>query len=114
VGRPSARLWAAVVLLGALRAAADDRGGRSSVDAVVPVVPEEHRRLHYFGRRDHHLVPGTVTINRAPYACDLDGKHFRERDDFVAHLRTSHGTAPDAIRDRLVVRDGVVHFVTSP
>jgi hypothetical protein len=105
-------LIAAVLLaIAALRVDAGERGDGRSLDVIVPVPPHEHQRLHYFDRRPHHLVPGTVTINRAPYACDLDGRRFRERDDFVAHLRSAHRTPEAAISDRLVVRDGVVHFV---
>lgn len=100
-----------VLAIGAVTGLAGERASDPDVDVIVPVVPEEHQRLHYFGRRHHHLVPGTVTINRAPYVCDLDAKRFRERDDFVAHLRTVHRTPANAIPDRLLVRDGVVHFV---
>ena len=60
--------------------AAEDRSEGPRVEAIVPVPPTEHQRLHYFGRRHHHLVPGTVTINRAAYVCDLDGKSFRDED----------------------------------
>ena len=74
-------------------AAADDRRLAARVEAIVPVPPTEHQRVHYFGRRHHHLVPGTVTINGAAYLCDLDGKRFVDRDAFVAHL-TAHHTAP--------------------
>lgn len=91
--------------------AAVDAARRPNVDAVVPIPPYEHERLHWFGRRHHHLVPGTVTINRRPYVCDLDGRRFRERDDFVAHLRTAHRLAAADIPERLQVRDGVVHFI---
>ena len=101
----------AFLLVLSAAAAADDRSARPDVEAIIPVPPEEHERLHYFGRRYHHLVPGTVTINRAPYVCDLDGKVFREEDDFVAHVRTAHRTPPAEIPDRLVVRDGRVHFI---
>ncbi len=92
-------------------AAADDRRLAARVEAIVPVPPTEHQRVHYFGRRHHHLVPGTVTINGAAYICDLDGKGFVDRDAFVAHLRTAHHTAPARIPDLLLVRDGRVHFV---
>src|SRR6266705_3004406 len=64
-------------------AAADDRRLAARVEAIVPVPPTEHQRVHYFGRRHHHLVPGTVTINGAAYLCDLDGKRFVNRDVFV-------------------------------
>ena len=77
----------------------------------MPLPPYEHERLHYFGRRHHHLVPGTVTINGAPYVCDPDGRRFTDRDAFVAHLRTAHHAPPERIPDLLLVRDGRVHFV---
>jgi hypothetical protein len=86
------------------------RGGRDDLDIVVPIDPREHERLYWFGRPDHHLVPGTVTINRAPYVCDPHRRSFRERDAFVAHLRTVHRLAADEIPGALVVEDGVVHF----
>jgi hypothetical protein len=105
-------LRAALLLVGlAGLATAEDRSARPSVEAIVPVPPTEHQRLHYFGRRQHHLVPGTVTINRAAYVCDLDGKAFRDEDDFVAHVRTAHHTPPARIPDQLLVRDGRVHFI---
>ena len=105
-------LAAAMLVVGAaLLAAADDHRLAPPVEAIVPVAPIEHQRLHYFGRRHHHLVPGTVTINGAAYICDLDGKRFVDRDAFVAHLRTAHHTAPARIPDFLLVRDGRVHFV---
>ena len=101
---------ALVVVALAAGAAADDRP-RTSIDAIVPVPPTEHERLHWFGRRHHHVVPGTVTIDRAPYVCDLDGKTFRTDDDFVAHLRTAHHARPAAIPEHVLVRDGQVHFI---
>jgi len=100
-----------LVVAMALLAAADDRGPSPRVEAIVPVPPTEHQLVHYFGRRHHHLVPGTVTINGTAYICDLDGKRFVDRDVFVAHLRTAHHTAPARIPDLLLVRDGRVHFV---
>jgi hypothetical protein len=107
------RLLAVVVLIAAVASARADepRRARPGVEAYVPVDPYEHERLHYFGRRDHHQVPGTVTINAKPYACDLDQRRFREREDFVAHLRAVHRTPADRIPDLLVVRDGIVHFI---
>ena len=92
-------------------AAGSRQAGGARVDAVVPIPPTEHERLHFFGRRDHHLVPGTVTIDKAPYLCDVDGQRFNDEDAFVAHLRRTHHLASDDIPDLLVVRDGQVHFV---
>jgi hypothetical protein len=106
--RPLRTVVTAVLL--ATIAAAEDRAPR--VDAIVPVPPTEHQRLHYFGRRDHHLVPGTVTIDRAPYVCDADGKQFTDRDAFVAHIRGAHRVPRARIHDRLVVHGDAVHFVT--
>jgi hypothetical protein len=94
----------------ALPAAADEPR-RPDIDVLVPVEPHEHERLHYFGRRHHHLVPGTVIIGQAPYVCDPDGERFEDRDAFVAHLRTTHGVGPADIPDFLLVRDGRVHFI---
>ena len=54
-------LAAAMLVLGALLAAADDRGLAPPVEAIVRVPPTEHQRLHYLGRRHHHL-----TSSRAP------------------------------------------------
>ena len=104
------RLAAALLLLAiADPASAEDPPPR--VEAIVPVPPFEHQRLHYFGSRRHHLVPGTTTINGAAYVCDLDRQRFDDRDRFVAHLRTVHRTPPEKIPDLLLVLDGRVHFV---
>ena len=102
---------AAVLLAVALPVVADPPNRRAEVDAIVPVPPYEHERLHYFGRRYHHLVPGTVTIGKTPYVCDLDEQLFRTQDDFVAHLRTVHRVPPESIPDRLLVDRGEVHFL---
>jgi len=102
------------VLLAAARAAsagdAVDRP-RTDIEAIIPIPPTEHERLHYFDRKPHHVVPGTVTINADPYVCDVDAQRFRDRDAFVAHVRTAHGTPPGQIADRLIVREGRVHFI---
>ena len=102
---------ATLVLVVALPVLAGEPSARPDIDVIVPVAPTEHERLRYFGRRDHHLVPGTVTINGAPYVCDVDGKRFSDRDTFVAHLRAAHRMPAARIPDRLLVRDGRVHFV---
>jgi hypothetical protein len=106
------RILAAALLAAAVvPTAAGDRTPAPRLDVIVPVDPYEHERLHWFGRRDHHLVPGTVTINGAAYHCDLDRQRFTKRDAFIAHLRTAHRTAPERIPDLLIVRDGRVHFI---
>jgi hypothetical protein len=104
-------LAALCLLAAAVPGAAGDRGRSPDVDVLVPVEPYEHERLHYFGRRHHHLVPGTVTINREPYVCDLDGRRFTDREAFIAHLRVAHRVLPERIPDLLLVRDGRVHFL---
>lgn len=83
---------------------------RPDLGIVIPLEPREHNRLQWFGRQDRHVVPGTVTINKAPYVCDGHERRFRDRDAFVAHLRADHGLKPDEIPDALVVLKGVVHF----
>ena len=115
------RLLAATFLLAfaASLAVADDkpsdpqasRAAAPHVDVVVPVDPYEHERLHFFGRQDHHLVPGTVTINAAPYVCDVDRRRFRDRDAFLLHLRIVHHAHNDVIPERLGVLDGQVHYL---
>lgn len=95
----------------ALPALADEPRREPDVDVVVPVEPREHERLHYFGQRWHHLVPGTVTINGAAYVCDVDKHRFNDRDRFVIHLRVAHHVPPEDIPDHLVVVEGRVHFI---
>ena len=95
----------------ALPALADGPRRDPDVDVVVPVEPREHERLHYFGQRWHHLVPGTVTINGSAYICDVDKRRFNDRDRFVVHIRVTHHVPPEQIPDHLVVVDGRVHFI---
>ena len=86
-------------------------GIRTNLDLAIPVPPVEHERLHFFAPGERHLVPGTVTIDKAPYECDLDHVTFRDREQFVAHLRSAHHVPAAHIPDTLVVVDGRVHFV---
>ena len=105
------RTAAVLVVLLAVPALGDDRRlPRPDVEAIVPVPPYEHDRLHWYDGRLHHLAPGTVTINGKPYVCDLHRRAFGDRDRFVAHLRIEHHLAPAQIPDTLVIRDGEVHF----
>jgi hypothetical protein len=104
-------LVVAVLIATTWTARAGDPAGGVGVDAIVPVDPHEHERLHFFDGSRHHLVPGAVSIDGKPYVCDADGKSFGGQDDFVAHLRSVHKVAPAAIPDRIVVRDGKVHFI---
>jgi hypothetical protein len=103
----------ALVLLAAPALAADvpSPRPRTDIDLVLPLPPTEHQRLQFFGGRDHHLVPGTATIDGSPYLCDVDHLGFRDREAFVAHLRTVHRTPTEEIPGSLVIVDGRVHFV---
>ncbi len=92
--------------------------GRNRADVYTWVPPPEElydgsygRGRVYFYGKDHMEVPGVVAVNRPPYVCDLDRQVFRDKQAFVAHLRTTHrdrlGERPDP---SFVVRDGQVHF----
>lgn len=105
---------ALLLLLAGVPAIAGDRRhgrGRPDVDVFVPVDPYEHERLYWSDGRDHHALPGTVTINGSPYICDPDGTRFEDRDAFLYHLRRAHGVDPARVSELLMVRDGRVHFV---
>jgi hypothetical protein len=107
----ASRLATALLLLVPLLASAGERGGGGvDIDVIVPVPPYEHHRTWFFAR-DPERVPNTVTINLAPYVCDPHSRQFRQREDFVHHLQGQHESPPSALREHLLVRDGVVHFV---
>ena len=99
-----------LVVLASVVASAGDGHRGADVEVVVPIPPHDPG-VQWFGRRDHHAVPGTVTIDEPAYRCDLDGRSFSDREAFVAHIRTVHRTHPAAIADHLVVQDGRVHFI---
>lgn len=92
--------------------------GRNRVDVYTWVPPPDGLydtssaggRVYFYGK-DRMEVPGVVAVNRPPYVCDLDRQVFRDKQTFVAHLRTMHG---DRLADRpdpaFVVRNGQVHF----
>jgi hypothetical protein len=110
------RRAALLVLLAAALAAADD-GRRSNrrrdrdVDVVVPVDPTQHDRMQWFDGRPHGLVPRVIAVNKSPYRCDADGRKYETEDDFLYHLRSIHKLSWDDIGERLVVRDGQVHYL---
>ena len=81
-----------------------------NVDVWIPVDPGSHEDVYWFDGRTHHGAPGTVTINRPGYICDLDHRAFSRRDDFVDHLQRKHKVPPDHLADSLVTIDGQVHF----
>jgi len=81
-----------------------------NVDVWIPVDPGSHEDVYWFDGRTHHAAPGTVTINRPGYICDLDHKAFSRRDDFVDHLERKHKVTSDHLTDSLVTVDGQVHF----
>lgn len=111
VARMHVLVVAALVLAAGLAAAGDRRRGRADLDVVVPVVPEEHERLHFFDRQEHHALPGTVTINASPYVCDRDKSRFDDRDEFLYHIRTAHGVDASRAARWLVQRKNRLHFV---
>jgi hypothetical protein len=102
-----------LAVLAAAAANAGERRGRRGpdLDVVVPLVPEEHERVWFFDGRDHHAVPGTVTINADPYVCDRDGARFDDRDVFLFHLRSAHEVEPGRVPGLLQRRRGRLHFV---
>src|SRR5262249_26512594 len=84
--------------------------GVPNVDVWIPVDPGPHENVYWFDGRTHHGAPGTVTINRPGYICDLDRRAFSRREDFVDHLQRKHKVPPDHVADSLVTFDGQVHF----
>jgi hypothetical protein len=79
------------------------------VEVVVPIAPHDPG-VQWFGRRDHHAVPGTVTIDTRPYRCDVEGKSFDDREAFVAHKgRPSHAAGTDRRPRRRGRRPGPFH-----
>jgi len=84
--------------------------GVPNVDVWIPVDPGPHENVYWFDGRTHHGAPGTVTINRPGYICDLDRRAFSRREDFVDHLQRKHKVPPDHVADSLVTIDGQVHF----
>ncbi len=62
----------------------------------------------------HHQLPGVVAVDRAPYYCVPHQRAFRERMDFVAHLRDAHGLADDEIAGAVLVAHGQVRYVGRP
>lgn len=82
----------------------------AGVDVWVPIDPYEHERTWYMHRSDRSLVPPAVSIDEDPYICDLDGRRFADREQFVGHLRGDHGIPRDDIRRGIYEVDGLVHF----
>jgi hypothetical protein len=112
----------AVVLLATALAATAVAGGlgrvRPDLDILVPFDPYQNGgqngTMQWFGGGPHVDVPGTVTIDANPYVCDIDGKQFAKRDQFILHIRVVHHLAPNDIPDALMVVDHRVHFVGLP
>jgi hypothetical protein len=88
-------------------------GGGSAVRLHIPAPPPdgvyEQQAPQFFGR-ERVEVPGAVAVNVPPYVCDVDGKTFSTKKDFVAHLQTSHGKLLRQIDDPFTVHRGQVHF----
>jgi hypothetical protein len=103
----------AVLMLAGPAAAQGWGGRRPDLDVFVPIDPHAPP-MQWFGSQDHGLVPGTVTINAAPYVCDVDGRKFPKRDLFLLHLRVVHKVPTQDIPETLAVVDGQVHFIGYP
>jgi hypothetical protein len=84
-------------------------GRRPDVFVDVPAEAPTPGVVFPFGG-SHHQVPGVVSVNRAPYYCVPHKLAFRERLDFVAHLRTEHGLADDEIGNAVLVQHGQVRY----
>lgn len=114
-------MLAALSVLGSLTAAsaaadyAQLRRGphRADPHVYVPVPPPsdsyEDPGVRFFGR-NRVEVPGAVTVNAPPYVCDLDGRTFGDKQSFVTHLKTTHGSELRESADPFVVDEGQVHF----
>ncbi len=59
----------------------------------------------------HHRVPGVVAVNRAPYFCEPHRHAFRDRADFVAHLRLRHGIPDAEIPQAVLAERGQVRYI---
>ncbi len=104
------RAIVALLLLVAAVGHAEPRRFGPDLDVFIPIEPEEHERLYFRSPRKRNPIPGTVTINRPPYVCDLDRETFTDRERFAAHLVEKHRVPWDQIGDLLFVVDGQVHF----
>ena len=80
------------------------RGVRTDLFIEIPLEYSTDVIFPFGG--SHHTVPGTVTINRAPYYCVKHAQAFRARPDFVEHLRTVHGLTDDEIPAAVLVDRG--------
>jgi len=58
----------------------------------------------------HHQLPGVVAVDHAPYYCVPHKITFRERAEFIAHLRTQDGLTDDEIARALLVDHGQVRY----
>lgn len=86
------------------------RGVEADLFVDVPLEAPSPGVVFPFGG-SHHAVPGVVAVNRAPYVCTPHRRTFRQRGDFVAHLRRAHGLDDAAIKERVIVSDGQVRYV---
>jgi hypothetical protein len=59
----------------------------------------------------HRNTPGTVTINRPAYYCTPHQQSFTDRDDFVAHLRGTHGLSDQDLPDATMVQKGQLRYI---
>ena len=106
-------LTAAGAATGADYAQLRRRPRRADPHVYVPVPPPtdsyQDQGVRFFGR-NRVEVPGAVTVNLPPYVCDLDGRAFDDKQSFVVHLKTTHGSELRESADPFVVDAGQVHF----
>jgi hypothetical protein len=87
-------------------------GGNVRTDLFIEVPFDNYRTgvVFPFGGA-HHVVPGVVAVNHAPYYCAAHARAFRERMKFVAHLRTRHGLQNADIPAAVLVDGGQVRYI---
>jgi hypothetical protein len=92
------------------RAAAVGRDVATELFVEVPLdAPSSHVVFPFGG--SHHAVPGVVAVNRPPYYCAPHTRGFRERADFIAHLRTRHGVEDRDVPAAVLVQRGQVRYL---
>jgi hypothetical protein len=102
-----------LVLAAATFADAGDVGGgvaRPDLFVAVPLESDSGKVVFPFGG-SHHTLPGVVAVNRPPFVCVSHATAFRDRSDFVTHLRTRHGLSDDEIRRGVIAGHGQIRYV---
>jgi len=93
-----------------VRVAAEGARARTDLFIEVPLDGASPGVVFPFGG-SHHQVPGVVTIDRAPYVCEVHRRAFHDRAAFVAHLRRRHALTDADIPRAVLVEGGQVRYV---